>query len=121
MSERSRQGHEADGPVGNLRVRLWGVQGSCPVHPPLYVIKEFTRQVAVFTIERALQDMAAHAKANGGDTGALRIEDVLGGPPTTDTIEAYQKKLGLPDFPVYGGETTCVEVETADGDVILFD
>lgn len=117
---RAQQGIEADGPVKNLRVRFWGVQGSCPVHPPLYVIKEFSRQVAVFTIERALQDMAACAKSSG-DTGHLRIEDVLGGPPSTDTIEAYQKKLGLPDFPVYGGETTCIEVETADGEVLLFD
>jgi hypothetical protein len=123
MTEPVRQGIETNSPVQNLRIRFWGVQGSCPVHPPLYVIKEYTRQVAVYTIERMLQDMAARANApqsKSGD-GSFRIEDVLGGPLTPQAIDAYQQRLGLPDFPVYGGETTCVEVETADGEVILFD
>ncbi len=120
MSERAQQGLEANGPVQNLRIRFWGVQGSCPVHPPLYVIQEFTRQVAVYTLEKAFKDMASVGKG-GVAGGGVRIEDVLGGPATPESIEAYQTRLGLPDFPVYGGETTCIEVETADGDVILFD
>ena len=33
----------------------------------------------------------------------------------------YQKKFGLPVLPVYGGDTTCVEVTTSEGNVILFD
>lgn len=124
MTERVQQGVEAIGPVENLRIRFWGVQGSCPVHPPLYVIREYTRQVALHTLEQALKDISARAKkANGGTAGPIRvgIEDLLGGPATAEAVEAYQRKLGLPDLPVYGGETTCVEVETADGDVIVLD
>jgi ribonuclease BN (tRNA processing enzyme) len=34
---------------------------------------------------------------------------------------AYQEQLALPDLPIYGGQTTCVEVLTADGDTLLFD
>jgi phosphoribosyl 1,2-cyclic phosphodiesterase len=124
MTERVQQGVEAIGPVENLRVRFWGVQGSCPVHPPLYVIREYTRQVALHTLEQALKDITDRAKkANGGAAGPIRvgIEDLLGGAPTAEAIAEYQRKLGLPDLPVYGGETTCIEVETADGEVLVFD
>src|SRR3954469_11041443 len=102
MSQRAQQGLEATGPVQNLRIRFWGVQGSCPVHPPLYVIKEFTRQVAVHTLEQVLGDIAAKAKREGagaaGGHGCVRVEDLLGGPPSEANVTAYQKKLGLPDF-----------------------
>src|SRR4051812_45125940 len=124
MTERAQQGVEFTGPVENLRVRFWGVQGSCPVHPPLYVIREYTRQVALHTLEQALKDITARAKrSNGGGEGPIRvgIEDMLGGPATAENVEAYQRRLGLPDLPVYGGETTCIEVETADGEVLVFD
>jgi hypothetical protein len=122
MSLRVQQGLEVNGPVQNLRIRFWGVQGSCPVHPPLYVIREFTRQVAVHTIEQALADMAAKSKGGGANgAGCFRVEDLLGGPPSPEAIEAYQRRLGLPDFPIYGGETTCIEVETAEGEVIVID
>ena len=116
MSQPAQQGREANGPVENLRVRFWGVQGSCPVHPPLNVIREFTRQVAIQTLEKALQDLAVRARG-----GCLKVEDLVGGPLTTESVGAYQKRLGLTDLPVYGGETSCIEVETADGEVILFD
>lgn len=117
MNERAQQGIEAAGPVQNLRIRFWGVQGSCPVHPPLHVVKDFTRQVAVDTLERALKDMTVRAKS--GECAC--VEDLLGGPMTKERIEAYQQHLGLPDMPIYGGETTCIEVETADDQVILID
>ncbi len=119
MTQRAQQGLEATGPVQNLRIRFWGVQGSCPIHPPLHAVREYTRQVAVHTLEQALRDMGEHAKSRNG--GCFRVEDVLGGPATPERIEEYQKKLGLPDFPIYGGETTCVEVETADDEVIVID
>ena len=117
MSEpRAQQGADATGPVANLRVRFWGVQGSCPVHPPLNVIREFTRQVALQTLEKALTDLAA--RSNGG---TIKIEELIGGPLTMAQVSTYQRGLKLADLPVYGGETTCIEVETADDQVILLD
>src|SRR5688572_3378181 len=118
MSERAQQGLEATGPVQNLRIRFWGVQGSCPVHPPLHVVREFMRHVAVSTVQQVVRDMSAKGKPGGG---CVRVEDLLGGAPTPQLIDSYQKRLGLPEMPVYGGETTCVEVETADGEIIVFD
>jgi hypothetical protein len=103
--------------VKNLRITLWGVQGSCPVFPAPREVDEYTRRIAVYALSRAIEDMANKS----GRDGRCSIEDILGGPPTPALLEAYQKRLGLPNVPVYGGETTCVEIETADGDILIFD
>jgi phosphoribosyl 1,2-cyclic phosphodiesterase len=92
------------------------VQGSCPVFPGPAAVEEYKRQVAALTLERVLRDFASC-----NDGRPIKIEDLIGGPVSADTIQAYQRRLGLPQIPIYGGETTCVEVETADGDVLLFD
>lgn len=106
----------AETPIGNLRLRFWGVQGSCPIFPPPAAVEEYKRRVAVEVLCRAMQDVAS--KTNGRP---FKVEDVLGGPATPENLEAYQRRLGLPLIPVYGGETTCIEVETADGEVLLLD
>jgi hypothetical protein len=76
------------------------------------------RHVAVSTVQQVVRDMAAKGKPGGG---CVRVEDLLGGAPMPQLIADYQERLGLPEMPVYGGETTCVEVETADDQVILID
>ncbi|HYF51037.1 MAG TPA: hypothetical protein VEJ63_16610 [Planctomycetota bacterium] len=102
--------------TGNLRITLWGTQGSCPVFPAPHEVEEYTRRIACYALARAMEDLATRSK-----DGPVKVEDLLGGPISEKTVEAYQKKLGLPDVPVYGGETTCVEVETADGNILIFD
>ncbi len=99
-----------------LRITQWGVQGSCPIFPMPKEVHEYSRRIAVFALARAIEDMAKKAKS-----GKCSVEDLLGGPPTAENIEKYQQELGLPDVPVYGGETTCIEVETIDGNVLIFD
>ena len=118
MSTQQRDGHTAMMPIKDMRITFWGVRGSCPNFPAPHEVEEFTRQVAVYSIVKALQDFAAKSQAAGGH---VTIEDLLGGPMTQGSMEAYQKKLGLPDLPIYGGETTCIEVETSDGEVIILD
>ena len=97
MSKRAEQGLEATGPVRNLRIRFWGVQGSCPVHPPLHVIREFTRQVAIHTLEQALADMAAKSKGGAARTaaGASASRTCSAGPPTADA----DRRLPAPTRP----------------------
>ena len=63
--------------VGNLRITLWGVQGSCPVFPSPPEIKEYTRRIACYALTRALEDMQSESK-----DGLCRVEDLLGGAPT---------------------------------------
>ncbi|MCY2953736.1 MAG: MBL fold metallo-hydrolase [Planctomycetota bacterium] len=103
-------------PIQNLRITFWGVQGSCPIFPNPYGIQEYSRRLAVHTLAKAFDEMTQRAKG-----GLLRVEDLLGGPLSQQTIEVYQQKIGLPDLPFYGGETTCVEVETSEGNILIFD
>jgi phosphoribosyl 1,2-cyclic phosphodiesterase len=105
-------------PVRNMRITFWGVRGTCPVFPAPHEVEEYTRQTACYTIMRAAEDCARKAAQSGG---RISVEDVLEGPLTAANVAAYQRKLGLPDLPVYGGETTCIEVETRDGHVIILD
>jgi hypothetical protein len=106
--------------VKNLRITFWGVQGSCPVFPPVAAVNEYSRHVAVYTLTKALEELGAGA-AGGACTVRQRVEELLGGPPTPAAVEALQRKLGLPPLPIYGGETTCVQVDTADDQVLLID
>lgn len=103
-------------PVKNLRITFWGVQGSCPVFPAIAAVHEYSRRVAVYTLVRTMEEVARRCKG-----GTLDVEDMLDGPMTPQSVERFQRKLGLPPLPVYGGETTCIQVETADDQVLLFD
>lgn len=102
--------------IKNLRVTLWGVQGSCPYFPTPHEVAEFVRMAAVHTLTKAFEDLANRMKE-----GKVSYETWLGGPPTKQTIEEYQRKLGLPNLPVFGGDTTCIEVEDADGNIVILD
>jgi len=103
-------------PIQNMRITLWGVQGSCPIFPTPESLQEYSRRLAVSTLTRAVQDMQRKAP-----DGLCSVEDLLNGPPTAINIEAYQRQIGLPDLPFYGGETTCIQVETSEGNVLIFD
>lgn len=110
MSEHSR----ATAPP-NLRITFWGVQGSCPVFPTPQEIDDYARRIALATIEKTMADLAGKFDRGQCDAAALRR---LAEPRAA---AEYQAQLGLPPLPVYGGDTTCVEVQTADGDIIVLD
>src|SRR5688500_5645826 len=102
MSEYPADAQRSSTPVRRLRVTFWGVQGSIPVAPNPAMMREYSSRVAAHTLERALKELA-------NSPGALpRVEDL-------------QRKVGLPDLPLYGGDTTCVEVETGEGNKLIFD
>jgi phosphoribosyl 1,2-cyclic phosphodiesterase len=118
MNEESSPGL-AGKPIQNMRITLWGVQGSCPIFPTPYGVQEFSRRLAVQSLTRAFDEMQKLARQSAD--GRISIEEILGGPMTRSNIEEYQARIGLPELPVYGGDTTCIEVETSDGDILLFD
>ena len=101
--------------VRNLRITFWGVQGSCPIFPAADEVNDYARRVARFTLERALLDLAQQSESKSLSADSIRQ---LADP---DALAAYQRKLGLPDLPTYGGDTTCIEVETAEGNTLVFD
>jgi hypothetical protein len=116
MTDLSRPSPAAAKPIANMRITFWGVQGSCPIFPTPQGLQEYSRCLAVDTLGRAIADLQRKSP-----DGRCSLEDLLNGPPTQINIEAYQRQIGLPELPFYGGETTCVQVETADGDVIILD
>jgi phosphoribosyl 1,2-cyclic phosphodiesterase len=109
----------ARGPIRNLRVTFWGVQGSCPIFPSPKGLSEYARRLAVFTLARAFDEMQRLAR-NTAD-GRIDPRELIGGSPTSANVEGLQRRLGLPELPAYGGETTCIEVETSEGNKLIFD
>ena len=119
MSDELPTGLAAARPVQNMRVTFWGVQGSCPIFPTPFGIQEYSRRLANYTLNKAFDELQKLAKQS--PDGRVNINELLGGPPTRSAIETYQRQIGLPDLPIYGGETTCVEVETSEGNILIFD
>jgi ribonuclease BN (tRNA processing enzyme) len=118
--QRMQKRHQARGTLtgvpSRLRVTIWGARGSCEQFPAPKEVAEFMRQIAISTLSRMSEDMLQKAK-----DGRCSLTELIEGELSHDTLEAYQKKIGLPELPVYGGETTCIEVETSDGDILIFD
>jgi hypothetical protein len=105
-------------PIRNMRLCFWGVQGSCPLFPESSEVDEYKRMISMDLLQRLLADMQAKSFANGG---SVNVEDLLGGPVSDSALDGYLKKLGVSTLPVYGGDTTCISIETADGNILVFD
>src|ERR1700683_4405871 len=105
--------HSGEPPIRNFRVRFWGVQGSCPMFPEHHEVEDYKRLVVQDVLNRVFKDI-------GRNDGKCRtVEELVGGPLTPARVDAYQRKLGGADFPVYGGDTTCISIETAEGEFIV--
>jgi ribonuclease BN (tRNA processing enzyme) len=105
--------------VPGLRVHFYGTQGSGSVFPSRAERQAFQRRAEVDLLERVFHDLAGRADRAGHiDTS---VDAILGGPLSTQTLTAYAERFDVPEPRVYGGWTTCVRIETADGYDIVFD
>jgi phosphoribosyl 1,2-cyclic phosphodiesterase len=102
----------ADKPIEHLRIRFWGVQGSCPMFPEPHEVDEYRWMVAHDALQRALRDVKS---------GRTSVDELLGIADDDAALMKYLRSLDRAELPVYGGETTCVSVETPEGDVIVLD
>ena len=107
--------HAITTPIRNMRITFWGVRGSCQIFPTPAEVQEYSRRVAVDAVMRVINDLRRNPDA---DTYARGLLSQLANPAD---FEKYQSRLGTPHFPIYGGETTCVQIETAEGNTILID
>src|SRR5689334_4431782 len=87
-------------PIRNLRVRFWGVQGSCPMFPEPREVDEYRWMVARDALKRMIFNLRDTAKG-----GVVPVRELLDRLNSDDAIAAYQRELGEPFLPVYGGET----------------
>jgi len=75
-----------------MRLTFWGVQGSCPIFPTLEEIHEYAQNVASYAVSHS-----------------------------TISAKPGQLSVNVPDLPNYGGETSCIEIETAEGNILVLD
>lgn len=99
----------------NMRVHFYGVQGSGSVYPSAAEREQMREQMEVQLLEEVLRK-ATEAGRIGQST-----EDLIGGPLNAATLRQYRRGFSVPEPRSYGGWTTCVHVETADGYDFVFD
>ncbi len=109
----------ADPAIQHLRVRFYGTQGSGSIFPSAAERHAFNQLASVELLKRVFDDLAHHADSSGRI--AATVNEILGGPVSARTLSAYAERFHVPEPRVYGGWTTCVHVETADGYDIVFD
>src|SRR6187402_1218495 len=99
--------------IRNMRITFYGTQGSGSVFPSREERQAFRRRADVDLLTRVFDDLAKHADARGGITAT--VDDIIGGPISPQALAEYAERLESPEPRVYGGWTTCVHIETADG------
>lgn len=108
-----------DSTISHLRVHFYGTQGSGSIFPSAAERQAFNQEISFQLLTQVFADLARHADASGRIQAT--IDDIIGGPMSPGMLLAYAQRFDVPEPRVYGGWTTCVHVETADGYDIVFD
>ncbi|MCG8616224.1 MAG: hypothetical protein MI802_08410, partial [Desulfobacterales bacterium] len=104
--------------IRNLRIRFYGVQGSGSTFPSREELNALQELTDYELLNAVFKDISSRMdEDNRLDTS---LEDYLGGPVNRKTLLKYRDRFDI-DMPrIYGGWTTCIHVETADGyDIVL--
>jgi len=92
-----------------MRVTFWGTQGSCPTVPAASEIRAYAESVSAATIAYVRERLQT-------ESGPDELRELFQHSP-----EEIQSALPITHPPIFGGETTCVEIETSEGNVIILD
>lgn len=101
--------------MGAARVTFWGTQGSVPVAPDSGATTDYQGFVAEHTLRAVLEQF----KKDGG--AELRRLAGMAEKELEEGLEQVLRGVATPCLPTYGGETTCITVETDEGNVLIFD
>jgi phosphoribosyl 1,2-cyclic phosphodiesterase len=105
-------------PVANLRVHFYGVQGSGSLFPGRKERMAYQQSYACDLLQHIYERMRSFERRPGEID--CSPETFFGGPPGPKTFASFLERAAIPEPRVYGGWTTCVRIETADGyDVVL--
>jgi ribonuclease BN (tRNA processing enzyme) len=104
--------------VKNMRVHIYGTQGSGSVFPSRAERQALQRQSEHELLRHVFEDIARRADERG--RLSCTVEELLGGPVNRKTLLAYAERFQVPEPRVYGGWTTCMRIETSDDmDIVL--
>lgn len=107
-------------PVSNLRIFFYGTQGSGSVFPDRAERAAQRELLETELLETVFADLRQHADPDSGEI-RFRIEELLGGPLSRKVLRTYRNRFERRVIRSYGGWTTCVRIETADGHDIVLD
>jgi ribonuclease BN (tRNA processing enzyme) len=105
--------------VAELKVTLYGTQGSGSVFPSRAERADFQQRSDLELLRQVFEDLDRQLTERGGK--ACSVRELLGGPIEWKTLASYRARFDVPEPRVYGGWTTCVHVETGDGNDLVFD
>ena len=108
-----------DQPIENMRIHFYGVQGSGSIFPSKAEREEARLHADLDLLQRVFDDLSQYL--NHRDKLAAPLEALLGGPVNRKNLEAYRHQFRLQEPRSYGGWTTCVRIETSDGNDLVFD
>jgi len=92
-----------------MRVTLWGTRGSYPSFPTHREVRAYAESVSSETI--------AYVRERFHSEGGLdELRELFRRSP-----EEIENELSISYPPIFGGETTCIEIETSEGNVIILD
>lgn len=104
--------------VENLRIHVYGTQGSSSTFPSRRELETYQQHHDYALLKRVIADLQKYKDDDG--RVSCTVEELLGGPIDDDTLMKYRATLNV-QLRVYGGWTTCIRVETADGYEIVLD
>ncbi|MFC1895350.1 MBL fold metallo-hydrolase [Thermodesulfobacteriota bacterium] len=105
--------------ITNMRIHFYGVQGSASTFPTIDERDTIQELMDYELLMRVFQDLEQHLDNNG--RLGCSLEEVLGGSLNRETLMAYRHRFTVPEPRIYGGWTTSVLIETAEGNDIVFD
>jgi phosphoribosyl 1,2-cyclic phosphodiesterase len=107
-----------DRPIENMRIHLYGVQGSGSTFPGRPEREAMQELMDYQLLKCVFEDLGEHLDEDGHLTCTL--QDVLGGEIRKKTLRNYRQRFKIPQPRIYGGWTTSVHIETADNlDLVL--
>lgn len=105
--------------IKNMRIQFYGVQGSGSTFPGANEMLDIQTVLECKILEAVFKDMAS--ALDGETLSGEVLEGYLGGPVARKTLMKYRQRFVLEQPRIYGGWTTCVHIETAHGNDIVFD
>ncbi len=92
-----------------MRVTFWGTRGSCPAVSGALEIRAYAETVSAAVVDYVRERLQT-------ESGSAELRDLFQRSP-----EEIESELAIAHPPIFGGETTCVEIETSEGNVIILD